>query len=87
MQYSINNIFSHVTRWVVAYRDALSFRLSHYFVSHLSEASASLGGIETGIVSRAQHIELPRSLLSVVTYWNIPMHNFLKKCKLKDDSF
>lgn len=26
-------------------------------------------------------VELPRSLGSVVTNWNLPMHVFLKKCK------
>lgn len=63
----------------MAYRDALSFRLSHYFVCHLSEASAALGGVDVGVVARAQYVELPRSLLSVVTHWNVPMHTFLKK--------
>ncbi|KAF2360412.1 Membrane bound O-acyl transferase MBOAT [Trinorchestia longiramus] len=67
------------TRWALAYRDALSFRLSHYFVCHVSEASSLLGGVSVGPVARAHHVEVPRSLLSVVTYWNIPMHNFLKK--------
>ncbi|XP_047741081.1 protein-serine O-palmitoleoyltransferase porcupine isoform X2 [Hyalella azteca] len=66
-------------RWSLAYRDALSFRLSHYFVCHMSEASALLGGLHVGPVARAHHIELPRSMLSVVTYWNVPMHTFLKK--------
>ena len=32
---------------------------------------------------RPQHIELPRSLVEVVVHWNIPMHVFLKNCKLR----
>ena len=31
-------------------------------------------------VSRPHHIELPRSLVEVVTNWNLPMHYWLKTC-------
>ena len=31
-------------KWISAYRDAMSFRASHYFVSFMSEASAVAAG-------------------------------------------
>ena len=31
-------------KWISAYRDAMSFRASHYFVSFMSEASAVASG-------------------------------------------
>ncbi|XP_071445124.1 protein-serine O-palmitoleoyltransferase porcupine [Hetaerina americana] len=72
-------------RWWVAYRDALSFRSSHYFVSFLSEASAVTSGfghhditLWTLTVARPQYIEMPRSLVQVVVFWNMPMHHWLK---------
>ncbi|XP_023705139.1 protein-serine O-palmitoleoyltransferase porcupine isoform X2 [Cryptotermes secundus] len=72
-------------RWWIAYRDALSFRSSHYFICFLSEASAIMSGFGhhedepwSLSVARPQFIEIPRSLVQVVVYWNVPMHNWLK---------
>ncbi|XP_066995407.1 protein-serine O-palmitoleoyltransferase porcupine [Anabrus simplex] len=72
-------------RWWIAYRDALSFRSSHYFVSFLSEASALMSGFGCHAhttwslpVAKPQFIEIPRSLVQVVVYWNVPMHSWLK---------
>lgn len=72
-------------KWFTSYRDALSFRTSHYFVSYLSEVTSILSGYTTTTfnidelsVSRPDFIEFPRSLINVVVYWNIPMHNWLK---------
>ncbi|XP_076067998.1 protein-serine O-palmitoleoyltransferase por [Oratosquilla oratoria] len=65
-------------RWARAYRDALSYRSSHYFVSYLSEASANIGGLQLNGVAQPQHVEVPRSLVEVVIYWNMPMHHWLK---------
>ena len=31
--------------WVSAYRDAQSFRFSHYFISYASELTATLAGL------------------------------------------
>lgn len=69
---------------------ALSFRTSHYFVSYLSEMGMIIAGYKDDkcppnewryqIVNPLK-VELPSSLVSVVTNWNIPMHMFLKKCK------
>ncbi|CAB3369501.1 Hypothetical predicted protein [Cloeon dipterum] len=73
-------------RWWTAYRDAVSFRSSHYFVSFVSEASALMSGygLQEDLtwsvpVSRPHHIEIPRSLVQVVVYWSMPMHTFLKQ--------
>jgi hypothetical protein len=78
-------------RWWIAYRDALSFRSSHYFVCFLSEASAIMSGFGhhedepwSLSVARPQFIEIPRSLVQVVVYWNMPMHNWLKNCEYMD---
>ncbi|XP_046438427.1 protein-serine O-palmitoleoyltransferase porcupine-like [Daphnia pulex] len=73
------------SKWLLAYRDAMSFRSSHYFVSYLSELTALAAGIDTSTterwtvtVTRPWHIELPRSLVEVVIHWNVPMHTWLK---------
>jgi len=80
----------------MAYRDALSFRTSHYFVSFISEATAIAAGL--GAIAQASDdsvdwrmeitqphkIELPRSLVQVVVSWNLPMHTWLKKYVFKE---
>ncbi|XP_076469446.1 protein-serine O-palmitoleoyltransferase porcupine-like [Babylonia areolata] len=81
-------ILDHAWLWLLAYRDAQSFRFSHYFVSFMSETTAVLSGVGwsqvdghtqwTLSVSRPHHIEMPRSLVEVVTNWNLPMHFWLK---------
>ncbi|KAL5014250.1 hypothetical protein ScPMuIL_008520 [Solemya velum] len=75
-------------KWILAYRDAQSFRFSHYFVSYLSEISATMVGLGASViegdvrwdlkVSKPLHVEFPRSLVEVVTNWNIPLHQWLK---------
>ena len=35
----------YVCRWVLAYRDAASFRFSHYFVCFLSEVTMVMSGL------------------------------------------
>ncbi|NP_001161633.1 porcupine-like protein [Saccoglossus kowalevskii] len=75
-------------KWLGAYRDALSFRFSHYFVSFMSESCTTVAGLGCTVnaeqhnwdlhVAKPFSIEMPRSLVDVVTNWNIPMHNFLK---------
>ena len=76
------------SRWLMAYRDALSFRCSHYFVSYFSEATTLAAGIDSSptrnwavTVTRPWNVELPRSLVEVVINWNIPMHAWLKNCE------
>ena len=80
-------------KWISAYRDAMSFRASHYFVSFISEASAVACGFGCqrslaphGVtkwdvpVAEPHNIEVPRSLVEVVVSWNKPMHQWLKQC-------
>ena len=81
--------------WISAYRDAMSFRASHYFVSFISESSAVASGFgcqpgagPQGVtkwdvpVTEPHNIEVPRSLVDVVVSWNIPMHKWLKQCNI-----
>jgi len=80
-------------KWWLAYRDAMSFRASHYFVSFMSEASliaAGFGCTLTGsqvlwhyTVTQPHNIEVPRSLVEVVVGWNLPMHRWLKQYVFK----
>lgn len=75
-------------KWWLAYRDAMSFRASHYFVSFMSEASviaAGFGAHSMGThilwhytVTQPHNVEVPRSLVEVVVSWNMPMHRWLK---------
>lgn len=67
-------------KWAVAYREALSFRASHYFISYASGSMALLGGFSSSAatVVKPWSIEAPRSLVQVVVHWNIPMHTWLK---------
>ncbi|XP_069785256.1 protein-serine O-palmitoleoyltransferase porcupine-like isoform X1 [Narcine bancroftii] len=74
-------------RWLRAYENAVSFHFSNYFVGFLSETTSTLAG--TGFtqekdhlkwdleVSRPLKVELPRSMVEVVTNWNLPMSRWL----------
>lgn len=75
-----NNVF------VVAFRQALCFRMSHYFISYAASAAMVAAGFSddakkpwTYAIANPLEIEAPRSLASVVTNWNIPTHTFLKR--------
>ncbi|KAJ0181015.1 hypothetical protein K1T71_003100 [Dendrolimus kikuchii] len=83
-------IDDEMPKWLVAYRDAQSFRMSHYFVSSMSIVSMVSAGF--GLtndchselqVTKPLFIELPRSLVQVVVFWNIPMHQWLKNYVFK----
>ncbi|XP_055381048.1 protein-serine O-palmitoleoyltransferase porcupine [Condylostylus longicornis] len=79
-------------KWFSAYKDAFSFRNSHYFVSFLSQATMTAAGFVNPIsnrnyeispifgyiVTKPWTIELPKSLVQIVVNWNIPMHRWLK---------
>lgn len=78
-------INDEMPKWLLAYRDAQAFRMSHYFVSSMSLVSMTSAGF--GLtndchselqITKPLFIELPRSLVQVVIYWNIPMHQWLK---------
>ncbi|XP_049608694.2 protein-serine O-palmitoleoyltransferase porcupine isoform X3 [Syngnathus scovelli] len=75
-------------RWQSAYENALSFHFSNYFVGHLSESTSMLAGAghieekdnirwEMEVV-KPLNVEMPRSMVMVVTSWNIPMSQWLK---------
>uniref|UniRef100_A0A0K0DFZ9 Protein-serine O-palmitoleoyltransferase porcupine n=1 Tax=Angiostrongylus cantonensis TaxID=6313 RepID=A0A0K0DFZ9_ANGCA len=55
---------------------AQSFRSSHFFVCLLSQALSMLSGMRISVCSPFK-VEFPRSLVEVVTVWNMPMHRFL----------
>ncbi|XP_064473674.1 protein-serine O-palmitoleoyltransferase porcupine-like [Ornithodoros turicata] len=70
-------------KWPAAYRDALAFRFSHYFISFLSETSAVVAGVSRDgswdlSISSPKDVEVPRSLVCVVIHWNRSMHTWLK---------
>uniref|UniRef100_V9KUC5 Protein-serine O-palmitoleoyltransferase porcupine n=1 Tax=Callorhinchus milii TaxID=7868 RepID=V9KUC5_CALMI len=76
-----------LTRWLRAYENAVSFHFSSYFVGFLSETSATLAGVGYTlekdnvkwdlVVSEPQRVELPRSMVEVVSSWNLPMSRWL----------
>ncbi|KAM9505939.1 protein-serine O-palmitoleoyltransferase porcupine-like isoform 1-T3 [Salvelinus alpinus] len=73
--------------WLHAYENAVSFHFSNYFVGHLSESTTVLAGagftedkdnIKWDLkVVKPLNVELPRSMVLVVTSWNIPMSRWL----------
>jgi porcupine-like protein len=82
-------------KWLTAYSSASSFRFSHFFVSLLSECSTIMSGLGYSVKSDGHvswkgfrvvyplDVEIPRSMGSLVTSWNIPMHHFLKNYVFK----
>ncbi|XP_018566569.1 protein-serine O-palmitoleoyltransferase porcupine [Anoplophora glabripennis] len=77
-------------RWLIGYKEALSFRTSHYFICYLSEASMLAAGYKNYkiwyeknewrfFITDPFRIEVPNALATVVTNWNRPMHEFLKR--------
>ena len=49
-------------RWLLAYRDAFSFRFSHYFVSYLSLLTVTLVSVGSTNVERKDEDEKEDSL-------------------------
>ncbi|KAE8574150.1 hypothetical protein XENTR_v10024992 [Xenopus tropicalis] len=74
-------------KWLRAYENTSSFHFSNYFVGFLSEVTAVLSGAGFSeekdhirwdlTVSRPLSVELPRSMVEVVTSWNLPMSHWL----------
>uniref|UniRef100_A0AAQ5XSI8 Porcupine O-acyltransferase like n=1 Tax=Amphiprion ocellaris TaxID=80972 RepID=A0AAQ5XSI8_AMPOC len=74
--------------------NAVSFHFSNYFVGHLSEGTSMLAG--AGFTEEKDHIrwdmrvvkplsvEMPRSMVLVVTSWNFPMSRWLKTYVFKN---
>uniref|UniRef100_G3PH50 Porcupine O-acyltransferase like n=1 Tax=Gasterosteus aculeatus aculeatus TaxID=481459 RepID=G3PH50_GASAC len=81
-------------KWLHAYENAVSFHFSNYFVGHLSEGTSMLAG--AGFTAEKDNIrwdmsvvkplsvEMPRSMVLVVTSWNIPMSRWLKTYAFKN---
>ncbi len=75
------------SRWWTAYKKAVSFRASHYFISYMSEATAVTAGIQSKEgdwnleVAQPVNVEVPRSLKEVAKSWDRPKHDFLKYCE------
>uniref|UniRef100_A0AAY4DTM2 Porcupine O-acyltransferase n=1 Tax=Denticeps clupeoides TaxID=299321 RepID=A0AAY4DTM2_9TELE len=84
---SVNYVPGFQLQWLHAYENAVSFHYSNYFVSYLSESTATLAGagftdLKDNVkwdmaVSRPLNVELPRSMVEVVTSWNLPMSRWL----------
>eukprot|EP00066_Takifugu_rubripes_P011771 XP_011601037.1 PREDICTED: protein-cysteine N-palmitoyltransferase porcupine [Takifugu rubripes] len=74
-------------RWLLACENSLSFHFSNYFVGYLSETTTTLAGAGFSeekenlkwdlTVSKPLSVEFPRSMVEVVTSWNVPMSSFL----------
>ncbi|KAM9343602.1 protein-serine O-palmitoleoyltransferase porcupine-like isoform 1-T2 [Pholidichthys leucotaenia] len=81
-------------KWLRAYETAVSFHFSNYFVGHLSEGTSMLAGAgftreKDGVrwhmsVVKPLSVEVPRSMVLVVTHWNIPMSRWLKTYVFKN---
>uniref|UniRef100_A0A4W4HHT3 Porcupine O-acyltransferase like n=1 Tax=Electrophorus electricus TaxID=8005 RepID=A0A4W4HHT3_ELEEL len=79
--------------WLHAYENAVSFHFSNYFVSYLSETTIVMCGAGFSedkdnlkwdiTVARPLNVELPRSMVEVVTSWNQPMSHWLNKYVFK----
>ncbi|KAG9465641.1 hypothetical protein GDO78_017970 [Eleutherodactylus coqui] len=88
-------------QWLRAYENTSSFHFSNYFVGFLSEVTAVLSGAGFSedkdhvhwdlSVSRPLNVEIPRSMVDVVTSWNLPMsrwmHTYVFKNALKLGTF
>ncbi|XP_072223440.1 protein-serine O-palmitoleoyltransferase porcupine-like isoform X2 [Leuresthes tenuis] len=81
-------------KWLYAYENAVSFHFSNFFVGHLSEGTSMLAGAcfteekdhirwDMRVVSPLS-VEMPRSMVLVVTSWNIPMSRWLKTYVFKN---
>ncbi|KAM3871810.1 protein-serine O-palmitoleoyltransferase porcupine-like [Diretmus argenteus] len=82
------------SKWLHAYENAVSFHFSNYFVGHLSEGTTMLAGAgfteekdnvkwDMSVV-KPLSVEMPRSMVLVVTSWNIPMSRWLNTYVFKN---
>uniref|UniRef100_A0A8C2G343 Porcupine O-acyltransferase n=1 Tax=Cyprinus carpio TaxID=7962 RepID=A0A8C2G343_CYPCA len=77
-------------RWLQAYENTLSFHFSNYFVSYLGEMTTTLAGAGFTeekdnlkwdlTIAKPLNVEFPRSMVEVVTSWNLPMSRWLNTC-------
>ncbi|KAL1449195.1 hypothetical protein WDU94_000414 [Cyamophila willieti] len=68
-------------RLAFVYRDALNFRVSHYFISYMSLVTYAVCGYseEDSALFSPLDIELPYSLKQVTYAWNRPLSHFLNR--------
>uniref|UniRef100_A0A672ZP32 Porcupine O-acyltransferase n=1 Tax=Sphaeramia orbicularis TaxID=375764 RepID=A0A672ZP32_9TELE len=89
-----NMVRGKTRKWMRAYENAVSFHFSNYFVGHLSEGTTMLAGAgfteekdntrwDMSVV-KPLSVEVPRSMVLVVTSWNIPMSQWLKTYVFKN---
>ncbi|KAK7135961.1 hypothetical protein R3I94_014582 [Phoxinus phoxinus] len=74
-------------KWLQAYENSLSFHFSNYFVSYLGETTTTLAGAGFTeekdnlkwdmTIAKPLNVEFPRSMVEVVTSWNLPMSRWL----------
>ncbi|ROL42195.1 Protein-serine O-palmitoleoyltransferase porcupine [Anabarilius grahami] len=74
-------------KWLQAYENTLSFHFSNYFVSYLGETTTTLAGAGFTeekdnlkwdmTIAKPLNVEFPRSMVEVVTSWNLPMSRWL----------
>ncbi|XP_077080186.1 protein-serine O-palmitoleoyltransferase porcupine isoform X2 [Siphateles boraxobius] len=74
-------------KWLQAYENSLSFHFSNYFVSYLGETTTTLAGAGFTeekdnlkwdmTIAKPLNVEFPRSMVEVVTSWNLPMSCWL----------
>ncbi|NP_001119953.1 protein-serine O-palmitoleoyltransferase porcupine [Danio rerio] len=74
-------------KWLQAYENSLSFHFSNYFVSFLGETTTTLAGAGFTeekdnlkwdmTIAKPLYVEFPRSMVEVVTSWNLPMSRWL----------
>ncbi|OXU22032.1 hypothetical protein TSAR_012511 [Trichomalopsis sarcophagae] len=57
-------------RWMVAFRDALGFRTSHYFICFIASSIMLTGGfpLSQTVITKPLEIEVPRSLVQVMYF-------------------
>uniref|UniRef100_A0A672M6A8 Protein-serine O-palmitoleoyltransferase porcupine-like n=1 Tax=Sinocyclocheilus grahami TaxID=75366 RepID=A0A672M6A8_SINGR len=88
----LRNFVILLIRWLQAYENTLSFHFSNYFVSYLGEMSTTLAGAGFTeekdnlkwdlTIAKPLNVEFPRSMVEVVTSWNLPMSRWLNTCIL-----
>uniref|UniRef100_A0A9J7YLE3 Porcupine O-acyltransferase n=1 Tax=Cyprinus carpio carpio TaxID=630221 RepID=A0A9J7YLE3_CYPCA len=83
----LRNFVILLIRWLQAYENTLSFHFSNYFVSYLGETTSTLAGAGFTeekdnlkwdlTIAKPLNVEFPRSMVEVVTSWNLPMSRWL----------
>lgn len=76
-----SDVSTLLTKTFTVYSTAQEFRFSHYFVIYMTSSFLNLWTNPESKYHRLcdiAKVEYPRSLVEVVIYWNVNMHNWLK---------